>query len=71
MIVLKNAPAFLFVSLSLNAYSQKKLPAVQAPVFKKYSFNIIKFGAKPDGKTLNTHSIKIFAPVSCCDKEDE
>jgi polygalacturonase len=33
------------------------LPVVEEPVFKKDTFNIIKFGAKNDGFTLNTISI--------------
>ncbi len=35
----------------------KKLPAVQYPVFKTDTFNIIKYGAVADGYTLNTVSI--------------
>ena len=34
-----------------------KLPRVQEPVFKKDSFYITRFGAKQDGRTLNTKSI--------------
>ena len=33
------------------------LPNVKSPEFKKDTFNIINFGAKPDGITLNTQSI--------------
>ena len=47
------------------AYAQShKLPPVQLPVFKKDSFNIIKYGAKPDGVTLNTKSIN-DAIIAC------
>jgi polygalacturonase len=35
----------------------KKLPVVPFPKFKKDTVNIVKFGAKPDGITLNTKSI--------------
>lgn len=38
-------------------YSWKNLPKAALPVFKKDTFNIIKYGAKPDGITLNTQSI--------------
>ena len=41
-----------------------KLPAVQLPVFKKDTFNIIKYGARPDGITLNTKSIN-DAIIAC------
>ncbi|WP_207497233.1 glycoside hydrolase family 28 protein [Aridibaculum aurantiacum] len=34
-----------------------KLPAVVVPTFKKDTVSIVKFGAKPDGITLNTKSI--------------
>ena len=49
---------------SLNSYAQAtakpwpdKLPVVEAPVFKKDTFNIVNYGAINDGKTLNTKSI--------------
>ena len=52
-------------TISFYAYSQSnKLPLVQQPVFKKDSFNIIKFGAKADGVTLNTKSIN-DAIIAC------
>jgi len=38
-------------------YSWTNLPKVARPVFKKDTFNILKYGAKPDGITLNTTSI--------------
>ncbi|MGN6638770.1 MAG: glycoside hydrolase family 28 protein [Mucilaginibacter sp.] len=48
-------------SVGANAQSQpfswKHLPKASLPVFKKDTFNIVKFGAKPDGHTLNTQSI--------------
>ena len=34
-----------------------KLPVVKLPSFKKDTFNIVKYGAVPDGITLNTKSI--------------
>jgi polygalacturonase len=34
-----------------------KLPVIELPTFKKDTFNIIKYGAKPDGLSLNTKSI--------------
>ncbi len=42
----------VFVSAQWN-----KLPVVTTPGFKKDSSNIVKFGAVPDGHTLNTKSI--------------
>ncbi|MVN90088.1 glycoside hydrolase family 28 protein [Mucilaginibacter aquatilis] len=38
-------------------YSWSNLPKAALPAFKKDTFNIIKYGAKPDGITLNTESI--------------
>jgi polygalacturonase len=38
-------------------YSWANLPRIQVPVFKKDTFNITRFGAKPDGITLNTEAI--------------
>jgi polygalacturonase len=38
-------------------YSWKNLPKAQVPVFKNDTFNIVKYGAVPDGITLNTRSI--------------
>ena len=35
----------------------EQLPIAQTPTFKKDTFNILNFGAKPDGITLNTRSI--------------
>ncbi|GGI51952.1 glycoside hydrolase [Mucilaginibacter galii] len=38
-------------------YSWTNLPKAVRPVFKKDTFNIVKYGAKADGITLNTQSI--------------
>ncbi len=38
-------------------YSWDHLPAIAAPVFKKDTFNIARYGAIPDGITLNTEPI--------------
>ncbi len=43
-----------------------KLPQVKTPVFKKDTFDIVKFGAKPDGITLNTQSIN--SAIDACSK---
>lgn len=42
------------------------LPLVQAPSFKTDTFNILKYGAKPDGLTLNSQSIN--AAIEACSK---
>jgi DNA sulfur modification protein DndE len=34
-----------------------QLPKIAQPAFRKDTFNIIRYGAKPDGSTLNTKSI--------------
>lgn len=65
MINRKIAFVFTCLVISINAHSQSnKLPVVQQPVFKKDSFNIIKYGAIADGKTLNTKSIN-DAIIAC------
>jgi len=38
-------------------YSWSNLPKIQQPVFKKDTVNVLTFGAKPDGVTLNTKAI--------------
>jgi polygalacturonase len=57
--------AGLVMCIAGHAQSNK-LPAVQLPVFKKDSFNIIKYGAKADGITLNTKSIS--DAINACNK---
>ena len=46
--------------------SAPKLPAVTVPKFKKDTISILKYGAKPDGITLNTKSIN--DAISACNK---
>lgn len=42
---------------STTPYSWKNLPKVTQPVFRKDTINITRYGAKPDGMTLNTQAI--------------
>lgn len=49
------------------AYSWKNLPKITQPTFAKDTFNIIKFGAKPDGISLNTQAIN--AAIIACSKK--
>lgn len=49
-----------------GTYSWSNLPRVQTPVFKKDTLNIIKYGAKPDGMTLNTEAIN--KTIEACSK---
>ncbi len=51
------------IIISGNLFAQK-LPVVQQPSFKKDTFNIVKYGAVPDGLTLNTKSIN--AAITAC-----
>lgn len=41
----------------VKQYSWQHLPQVSKPVFKKDTISILKYGAKPDGITVNTVSI--------------
>ncbi|HTN20898.1 MAG TPA: glycoside hydrolase family 28 protein [Pelobium sp.] len=45
------------VHAQIADYSWENLPKISQPVFKADTFNIVDFGAKSDGTTLNTHSI--------------
>ena len=57
-----------FTFLSLHAENTNpKLPVVQVPVFKKDSFNITRYGAVADGRTLNTRQIN--AAIDACNKK--
>jgi len=48
----------LFTIVFLFAFAQKdKLPVIKSPIFKKDTLSIKKYGAVPDGNTLNTKSI--------------
>lgn len=42
---------------SSRKYNWDNLPKAQTPVFKTDTVNILNFGAKPDGQTLNTEKI--------------
>lgn len=46
-----------YASAQTKPYSWSNLPKIARPVFKKDTFNVLKYGAKPDGITLNTKSI--------------
>ncbi|QEK53064.1 glycoside hydrolase family 28 protein [Pedobacter aquae] len=43
-----------------------KMPIVKTPVFKQDTFDIVKYGAKPDGVSLNTNSIN--QAIDACHK---
>src|SRR5882724_23850 len=47
--------AFFF--LNATAQFKDKLPQIVSPKFKKDTLSVVKFGAVPDGNTLNTKSI--------------
>ncbi|MBW4891733.1 glycoside hydrolase family 28 protein [Mucilaginibacter sp. HMF5004] len=47
----------LQASAQTKPYSWSNLPKALVPTFKKDTFKIVKYGAKPDGLTLNTKSI--------------
>lgn len=58
-------PALFF--MASNAQFTGKLPVIVAPKFKKDTTSILKFGAVPDGKTLNTKSIN--GAIDACSKK--
>ena len=63
----KNLLLFLNLFLFAAAVGQEmKIPTAQLPKFKKDTFNIVKFGAKADGLTLNTTSIN--NAIDACNK---
>ena len=69
MIFLKKKTLFFCLSMSLFfcAVAQtNKIPSVKLPSFKKDSFNIIKYGAKADGVTLNSKYIN--DAINACNK---
>ena len=51
------AIGLLTASAQMPKYSWQHLPKVSRPAFKKDTVNILNFGAKPDGITVNTASI--------------
>lgn len=48
-------------------YSWSNLPSIKQPVFKKDTVNVLTFGAKPDGVTINTKAIN--DAISNCSKK--
>lgn len=67
MIRFKAGLVFLVVIIANFSIAQKSPVVVQSPVFKKDTFNIIKFGAKADGVTLNTKAIN--DAIDACSKK--
>lgn len=58
---------FLIFAIEFTGRAQSnKLPLVQVPVFKKDTFNIMKYGSIPDGKSLNTDNIN--KAIYACNK---
>ena len=69
MIFFKRNTLFFYLSLTLvfcTAAQAGKLPLVKLPAFKKDSFNIIKYGAKANGVSLNTKFIN--DAITACNK---
>src|SRR5688572_25632448 len=48
-------------------YSWSNLPRAAEPVFRKDTFNIVNYGAVPDGSTLNTNSIN--RAITACSRK--
>jgi polygalacturonase len=59
------AAGLLTASAQMPSYSWQHLPQVEVPVFKKDTINILSYGAKADGITINTaHINKAIAACS-------
>ena len=54
-------------STAQSKYSWDNLPVIEKPVFKKDTFNIVNYGAKADGITLNT--VAINKTISVCSEK--
>ncbi len=68
MNMIKNGLCVLGVLAISFCNAQKKIPVVvKSPVFKKDTFNILRYGAKPDGVTLNTKAIN--DAINACSKK--
>ncbi|MEO5685305.1 MAG: glycoside hydrolase family 28 protein [Chitinophagaceae bacterium] len=57
----------IFFLLIQTAVCGQSLPTIKRVQFKKDSFNILQYGAVPDGSTLNTKSIT--AAIDACNKK--
>lgn len=57
----------ILLAFCQDLFAQGKILGTTAPVFKKDTFNIAKYGAKPDGITLNTNSIN--DAIDACNKK--
>lgn len=57
VVLIAALPVLRANSQSASLFSWNHLPKADLPTFPKDTFNIIAFGAKPDGKTLNTEAI--------------
>ncbi len=70
MIFFRKRVLFFCISIGFvfcAAAQGSKFPVVKLPSFKKDSFNIIKYGAKADGITLNTKAIN--DAINACNKK--
>jgi polygalacturonase len=65
--------AAMFIAAGITTYAQQQpyswenLPQIKTPVFKKDTLNILSFGAKADGISLNTKAIN-DAITACSNK---
>ena len=55
------------VTVEAQDYSWSHLPVITRPVFRKDSFSIVAYGARPDGITLNTAAIN--AAIEDCSRK--
>lgn len=61
------ATQYSYAQKNQPKYSWDNLPKAALPTFKADTFNVVAYGAKPDGQTLNTKSIN-EAIIACSKK---
>src|SRR5688572_14094177 len=64
---MKRVTTLLSLLIPFLLFAQGKLPVIQKTLFRKDTLNIKKYGAVPDGNTLNTKSINDC--ITACSKK--
>jgi polygalacturonase len=67
VIALASIVPFAISAQKSPVYNWQNLPKIVKPIFRKDTINIVSFGAKPDGLTLNTDAIN--SAIAECSKK--